>query len=146
MGVLDEEAAILFAKIDGAIASIMETEMTDEVKQTIRDHANEDVYSYIPKFENRRRDKGGIADPKNMKAQYEAPTMTLTVSEEAPFQHLWGGEYPDYTTLGEVIESGNKAFYMGRAGKRPFVENAEIDMNRGAAEKIMETGLKRRGL
>ena len=145
MGVLDADLKILFANLDDAIDSVMQMEMTDEVKQTIREHAYDDVYSYEPRFYSRRKESDGIADKDNMDDQYERQTKTLTVTETAEFQQLWGGERPTYTTLADVIEKGSKKFYMGRAGKRPFVRNAQKELNHGVADKVLQVGLKRRG-
>ena len=145
MGVLDDDLAVLFSDLDAAIGSVMEKEMTDEARQTIREHIYDDVYSYEPRFYSRRKEAGGIADKDNMEAQYEAQTMTLTVTETADFQQLWGGDRPDYTTLADEIERGNPKFSMKRAGKRPFMKNTQKELDNGRADKIIETGLKRRG-
>lgn len=145
MGVLDADLKVLFSNLDDAIESVMGMEMTDEIQKRIREHAYDDVYSYEPRFYSRRKERDGIADKDNMEGQYERQTKTLTVTETARFQQLWGGERPTYTTLADVIESGDAKFNMKRAGKRPFVKNTQKDMDKSTADKIMDAGLKRRG-
>ena len=133
-------------RLDTAIESVMMNEMTNTIQAEIKAHAETDVYSYKPRFESRRKENGGIIDRDNLDAKYEFQTRTLTVTEEAPFQQLFGGERPTYTSLGDVIESGNEAFYMKRAGKRPFMQNAERDIGNKTADKVLTAGLKSRGL
>lgn len=133
-------------RLDTAVESIMMNEMTTTIIAEIKAHAETDVYSYKPRFESRRKENGGIKDRDNLDAKYESQTRTLTVREEAQFQQLFGGNPPDYTNLGDVIESGNDAFYMKRAGKRPFMQNAERDIGNKTADRVLRAGLRSRGL
>lgn len=50
--------------------------------------------------------------------------MTLTVTDDAPWQQLWGGAVPG-ERLAEAIASGDPRYNMGQAGPRPFHQAAE---------------------
>lgn len=143
--------------INAAITNALEVEVAEAAKKAISESAIENVYkSYSPKFLSRRdpqyggghssvaRAGGGVTDIQNMTVTVSGDT--LTVSDDAPWQHLWGGSYPN-VRLAEAIASGSGRFNMQKAGPRPFHELAKEKLiSTGEAERALRAGLARQGI
>ena len=86
---------------------------------------------------------GGIADPGNMTVNYGG--MTLTITDDAPWQQLWGGTVPG-ERLAEAIASGDSRYNMGKAGPRPFHQEAERQFaGSGEFDRLLAQGLRAHG-
>lgn len=146
-----------YAKLDKAIESALKNEVAEVVKGALAQAAIEEVYdAYEPEFLSRRdpvhgatnkwlkTSGGGITDKSQM--HVEAVGNTLTVSDDAPWQQLWGGAVPT-SRLAEAIATGDPRFHMQNAGPRPFHEKAKQKViDSGDAEKALIAGLKRQGI
>ena len=146
-----------YAKLDKAIENALRNEVAEVVKGALADAAISEVYNaYEPEFLSRRdpvhgggnttasKAGGGITDTANM--HVEAVGNTLTVSDDAPYQQLWGGTRPSSPRLAEAIATGDARFHMEKAGPRPFHETAKRKaIDSGEAEKALIAGLKRQG-
>lgn len=146
-----------YAKLDRAIENALKNEVAEVVKGALAQAAIEEVYdAYEPEFLSRRdpihgggntpasNAGGGITDTTQM--HVEAVGNTLTVSDDAPWQQLWGGARPD-SRLAEAIATGDPRFHMKKAGPRPFHEKAKRKViDSGDAEKALIAGLKRQGI
>ena len=146
-----------YAKLDRAIENALKNEVAEVVKGALAQAAIEEVYdTYDPEFLSRRdpihgggntrasNAGGGITDTTQM--HVEAVGNTLTVSDDAPWQQLWGGARPD-SRLAEAIATGDPRFHMEKAGPRPFHEKAKrMVIDSGDAEKALIAGLRRQGI
>lgn len=147
-----------YAKLDRAIENALKNEVAEVVKGALAQAAIEEVYdTYDPEFLSRRdpihgatnkwlkTSGGGITDTTQM--HVEAVGNTLTVSDDAPYQQLWGGTRPAAPRLAEAIATGDPRFHMEKAGPRPFHEKAKRKViDSGDAEKALIAGLKRQGI
>lgn len=147
-----------YAKLDRAIENALQNEVAEVVKGALAQAAIEEVYdTYTPKFLSRRdpvygggstrvsNAGGGITDKTQM--HVEVVGNTLTVSDDAPYQQLWGGTRPSSPRLAEAIATGDPRFHMEKAGPRPFHEKAKRKViESGDAEKALIAGLKRQGI
>lgn len=147
-----------YAKLDLAIENALKNEVAEVVKGALAQAAIEEVYdAYEPEFLSRRdpvhgatnkwlkTSGGGITDKSQM--HVEAVGNTLTVSDDAPYQQLWGGTRPSSPRLAEAIATGDPRFHMEKAGPRPFHEKAKRKViDSGDAEKALIAGLKRQGI
>lgn len=140
MGLIEEYRAIK-AQILGSIAETLETDVADLVKSEISAQVQEKVYSY-PTTSKRRGLNGGLADISNYtsKTDIGADSVTLTVENDAPFQH---SEAAEGITLADVVEAGTDGF--NQPFPRPFMEDAELAVT-GAAEQAIIDRLHRKGL
>ena len=121
--------------VNEATDAAMIVDVSNLAKSEISLEGFEDVYeAYDPKFYSRRGDKlGGILDEQEMEIKYDGigkPIKTLEIHSGAPFQHLWGGEYPQNDDLTDAVESGNPKYNMQHAGTRPFYAPAEIRLEK----------------
>ena len=144
-----------YAKLESAIENALKNEVAEVVKGALAQAAIEEVYdTYTPEFLSRRdpvhgggiagRTGGGITDTRMM--HVEAVGNMLTVSDDAPYQQLWGGTRPTTPRLAEAIATGDPRFHMENAGPRPFHEKAKRKViDSGDAEKALIAGLKRQG-
>lgn len=152
-----------YGKLEKAIENALKNEVAEVVKSALADAAISEVYdAYTPEFLSRRdpehgggdtpdrsgriigRSGGGITDTENM--HVEAVGNTLTVSDDAPYQQLWGGTRPTRPRLAEAIATGDPRFHMEKAGPRPFHETAKRKViDSGEAERALRDGLKRQG-
>ena len=145
MATIEAEVNEYLAKLDQAIAAAMQGDVLEEGKRAIANAAYSTVYPYEPIFYSRREVEGGIADPDNMDGDYDFITRTLEITDNAPWQHLWGGHYPT-EQLAEAIEKGWSRFVMRRPGPRPFNAQAEQDLDStGAFDRALQTGINRYG-
>lgn len=147
-----------YAKLDRAIENALKNEVAEVVKGALAQAAIEEVYdAYDPEFLSRRdpthgggntrasKAGGGITDTTQM--HVEAVGDTLTVSDDAPYQQLWGGTRPTVPRLSEAIATGDPRFHMEKAGPRPFHEKAKQKViDSGDAEKALIAGLRRQGI
>lgn len=153
-----QKAIEKYAKLDRAIENALKNEVAEVVKGALAQAAIEEVYdAYEPEFLSRRdpvhgatnkwlkTSGGGITDKSQM--HVEAVGNTLTVSDDAPYQQLWGGTRPSSPRLAEAIATGDPRFHMEKAGPRPFHEKAKRKViDSGDAEKALIAGLKRQGI
>ena len=132
------------ANIDAAIENALENEVAASVKDAIVASARENVYdAYTPKFLHRRNGNGGILDTESIKITVNG--TELTASDDASWQHLWGGAVPS-VRLAEAIASGDRKYNMHNAGPRPFHERAKQRVrSEGTAEAALRKGLARQG-
>lgn len=131
------------AKLDAAIDAVMQNEVAEGAKKALHQSAQSEVYSYTPQFYSRRGAAGGIADTANMNVSYGGNTLTIT--DDAPWQQLWGGKVPG-ERLAEAIASGASRYNFHRAGPRPFHEKAEQDYGgSGQFGRDLMSGLYARG-
>lgn len=145
-----------YAKLESAIENALKNEVAEVVKGALAQAAIEEVYdAYTPEFLSRRDpvhgggiaggSGGGITDTSQM--HVEAVGNTLTVSDDAPYQQLWGGTRPSSPRLAEAIATGDPRFHMEKAGPRPFHEEAKRKViDSGDAEKALIAGLRRQGI
>lgn len=134
--------------VNDAVDQTMVAEVANLAKSEISMEGFERVYDkYNPKFYSRRGDKlGGILDTQEMETSYDGlgkNVKTLEIRSGAPFQHLWGGRYPDDADLTDAVEEGSGRFNMGLAGPRPFYSFAEDKLEKsGLFDKTLETGVE----
>lgn len=134
--------------VNDAVDATMLGEVANLAKSEINAAGHERVYDkYKPRFYSRRGDNlGGILDKKEMVVSYDGigkTVKTLEIKSAAPFQHLWGGEYPDGYDLTDAVETGEGKFNMGVAGPRPFYGPAEEHLEKsGLLDKTLETGVE----
>lgn len=107
------------AHLERSIDLVMQDQVADGIKDEIADSVSKNVYTYEPRFYSRRVFSGGIRDKSNMQQDYDPSEKALTITEEAPWQQLYGGDTPS-TDLATVIE--NNEIY--NAPPRPFMEKA----------------------
>lgn len=153
-----QKAIEKYAKLESAIENALKNEVAEVVKGALAQAAIEEVYdAYDPEFLSRRdpihgatnkwlkTSGGGITDKNQM--HVEAVGNTLTVSDDAPYQQLWGGTRPSSPRLAEAIATGDPRFHMEKAGPRPFHEKAKRKViDSGAAEQALIAGLRRQGI
>lgn len=124
MGITADIAAFS-AKLDAAIDSAMQGPVLDGAKEAIQKAAFAYVYNaYQPKFYSRRMSGGGLASEDNLFGAYG--DKELTIYNETPWQHLYGGAYPG-EDLAEAIASGSARYHFQNAGARSFMPEAERD-------------------
>lgn len=138
------DLAAFVSKLEGAIDETMQTTVAEGAKKALEEAAYTEVYdAYSPKFLSRRGSAGGIPDQGNMEADYGG--MTLTIRDEAPWQQLWGGSVPG-GRLAEAIATGDPRYNMGKAGPRPFHQEAERQFaGSGEFERLLAQGLRAHG-
>lgn len=131
--------------LEKEISEALRVEVAEVVRDAIIKCARENVYdAYSPKFVSRRNGSGGILDPNSITIKVEGTELTAT--DDATWQHLWGGKYPN-GRLAEAIASGDRRFNMQNAGPRPFHEKAKADLiTSGAIEDALRRGLARQGI
>lgn len=138
---LAQDIAAFEARLNNAIHFVMQADVAEATKQAISDAVESEVYQgYEPEFYSRRNGIGGLKDPAFMSQSYDAQTMTLEVSDTAPWQQLYGGRVPE-SYLAEAVESGDARFHMDKAGPRKFHEAAQRTMDNGEFEKTLNAGL-----
>ena len=108
-------------------------EVADMVDETVRQHAQSDVYgAYSPMSYSRR----GLLAAGNY--THEVSGLSLTVRDETPGSPPSGyGHTPSGTELSEIIETGAQGNGGGHwidAFARPYMENAQRDVD----EKVLE--------
>ena len=87
------DLAAFVSKLEAAIDDTMQGAVAEGAKEALQEAAYRQVYdTYTPQFLSRRGNAGGIADPGNMTVNYGG--MTLTITDDAPWQQLWGGTVP----------------------------------------------------
>ncbi len=126
-----------------AIQGVLETDLADAAKRAMQEAVDDYVYSYdaTPQaIEQRRKQAGGLSDIGNYShdVTHEDGAYTLTVSNDTPFQ----GTQVDYTTLTEVVQSGNPAFHQPH--ERDFITPAQEKLL-VEAETMLQTGLSKFG-
>ena len=145
-----------YSRFYAAITNALETEVAEVMKTAVTDAALLRVYEvYSPEFLSRRdpmygggetrasRAGGGITDRESVNITVSG--TELTASDDAGWQHLWGGQYPS-GRLADAIATGDPSFNMGRAGPRPFHDTAErIAIDSGAVSQALQAGLNRQG-
>ena len=141
---LTGDLALFEARLDAAIDAAMQAEIADGAKEALQRAAGTEVYdAYAPEFYSRRGAAGGIADTANMTASYVDKTLTIT--DDAPWQQLWGGSVPT-GKLAEAIAAGDSRYNMGNAGPRPFHQEAEREFSQsGEFARLLAQGLRMRG-
>lgn len=137
--------------LDWAIGDAMQNEIAEGAIQQLQETGERNVYRYKPKFNSRRETSGGgLISTDTMIPDYEASTMTLTVSLNAEWQNLshimnvprMKGGADTSQKLADAIQA-QKIYH---APARPFVQEAE---DKYAAKKFgtqLERALKNRGL
>ena len=141
MGLAGDIAAFV-ARLDSAIDSTMQGPVLDGAKRQIQDTARTNVYSaYQPEFYSRRMMSGGLMDEANMVGDYG--DKTLVIRDIAPWQHLYGGDYPG-EMLVEAIAEGSSAYNFQKAGGRKFMEPAEKAF-KPEFERLLAEGLRAHG-
>lgn len=141
---IDEDIRAFERKLTAAIDGAMQNEVCDGAKAAAQQSAHENVYdAYTPEMLSRRMSDGGIADTGNMEASYA--NFTLTITNNAPWQQLWGGAVPP-GKLSEAVASGDPRYHMELAGARPFMQAAEDDFAKAEFENSLRAGLKARGI
>lgn len=134
------EAITKLARLDAAIGSALEIEVSEEAKDCVQEAANEVVYAaYDPKFLSRRMENGGLSDRSNI--QTTAAGLTLTVENVAGLQNLWGGN--DTSPLTPIVDAGIPKYHMPFA--RPFMDAAAEKLRSGRASAALRRGLARQG-
>ena len=137
------DAILRLKNIDAAITNALETEVAEEAKLAVKDAAERNVYAaYTPEFYSRRKEKGGIKDPDNIICHVSGDT--LTVDNVTGLQNLWGGG--NTSVLTPIVEEGDAAYHMGKAGPRPFMDFAKELLLAGRAEAALRRGLERQGI
>ena len=143
MGILEDYAAIR-ARMDSVINEALGNEVAEGLKKAIAKQADESVYSYPPLFESRRMESGGVSSPENMIVN--VGHMEMTLDNQTGLQNLFGGNDP--SPLVPIIEEGVEAYHMGRAGARPFMDNARNqyvdsgDAGREIASALINAGFE----
>ena len=108
------DLAAFVSKLEAAIDDTMQGAVAEGVKEALQEAAYRQVYdTYTPQFLSRRGSAGGIADPGNMTVNYGG--MTLTVTDDAPWQQLWGGAVP-----GERLPAGTHCTTWEKQDRGPF--------------------------
>ena len=142
---LAAELKAFSARLNEAIHFVMETDVAEVTKKTIAEAVETEVYKpYDPVFYSRRNGIGGLKDPAAMSQNYDAATMTLEVSDTAPWQQLYGGRVPN-GYLAEAVESGDPRYNMGAAGPRKFHAVSQEQMDNGEFEDTLLHGLQNMG-
>lgn len=138
------DLAAFVSKLEAAIDDTMQGAVAEGAKEALQEAAYRQVYdTYTPQFLSRRGNVGGIADPGNMTVNYGG--MTLTITDDAPWQQLWGGAVPG-ERLAEAIASGDSRYNMGKAGPRPFHQEAERQFaGSGEFDRLLAQGLRAHG-
>lgn len=144
------EAVSKLRRLDTAILRALETDVADGFKQAISESVHKNVYSVGEPNEiyGRREDEGGLSDTDNYDTSADGGDgeYTLSLHNGTPFQQFYGGTPPTYTTLTEVIETGNPNFYQYYVGARPFMDKGRDQfVDSGDAEKYLTQGLKKQG-
>ena len=134
------EAIAKVQRLNAAVSNALEIEVAEEAKACIKEAALSEVYSYVPKFESRRMENGGLIDPDNMITTVVG--NTLTVQNVTGLQNLWGGN--DTSPLTPIVEDGVPNYYMPYP--RPFMETAKEMLVNGRAEAAFRRGLARQGI
>ena len=118
-----ERALLQLERLGAAIQSALGDEVAQEARECIRQAAQGIVYdAYTPIFLSRRGSSGGLMDERNMTSDVSGDT--LTVRNETGLQNLYGGD--DGSSLADIVEEGNAAYYMARPGPRPFDQGIVI--------------------
>lgn len=139
---LDEDLAAFEARLDAAIQSAMETEVTEAAKSTLQESVYTQVYDkYQPKMYLRAGDFGGLSDEQEMEAEYDPLARKLTVTDMRR-------DEDDGRLVAPVVESGRGYRYRLRPnpGPRPFHSVAEAEMGNGLFEAALAAGLRRAGM
>lgn len=141
MGIMEDYAAIR-GRMDGAINEALGNGVAEGLKRAIAQQALTAVYEYPPKFEHRRKEAGGTIDPGNMAVQ--VGHLELTLDNQTGLQNLFGGNDP--SPLIPIIEEGVEAYHMGKAGPRPFMDDARDEYVRsGEAGREIAEALRSAG-
>lgn len=127
------------SKLAGAIQMAMEGVVADTAKAFLSDAVETEVYEkYEPTMYVRRGMNGGLADPENMEARYDADTMTLEVEDVRRDEESG-------RLVAPVVESGRGYDYFS-PGSRPFHRAAEKNMaESGELERALNYGLQQAG-
>ena len=146
------EVITRLTNIDKAIEDALNNEVADVVKEAIVNTARTNVYDAYPnpRYLDRRDGAGGILDKESI--AIEVRNETLTAKDTSPgvrgdkgWQQRLGGAVPS-GRLAEAIASGDDRYNMGRAGPRPFHEDAERRViSDGSAADALKRGLERQG-
>lgn len=126
--------------LDAAITNALRTEVSDEARQSMKEAAEEAVYSYQPKFLSRRKSDGGLIDDRNIICSVDGDT--LTVDNVTGLQNLYGGG--DTNLLTPIIENGEKSYHMPYP--RAFIERTSEKLMSGSADRALREGLRRQGI
>lgn len=131
----------LIAYINSKIQETLITDVTNEVKKTLKKHMDIDVYkAYTPQINTRRMSDGGLIDDKNIVAELKG--NTVDVKPVAPPQGEIG---TGGTELANWIESGSINHHQ--PFPRPFVANTINELqNTKKITKIVKQSLKSKGL
>lgn len=131
------------AALEAAIDSTMQTEVLKGAKKAIQESVQSNVYAaYTPKFMSRRGPGGGIGAEGSLEHTYGG--YTLTITDEAPWQQLYGGRTPG-GMLADAISTGDYRYNMWKAGSRPFMQKAEEEYGSSKFESDLAAGLRARG-
>lgn len=135
MSILFDFEAVL-TRIRSAVVSTLETDVADAARDALSEKLGGYDFPYS-------RGSGGLTDPRNFEATVDdaGDEITLTVRDVAPFQRPTNGG----KSLAEVVISGDP-HYMGSAGSRPFMDEAQEALDAGRAEEALRQGLRRRGI
>jgi hypothetical protein len=141
---LKEDLLKIEAKLNKDIDDVLQTRVADGAKKAITASAQKNVYdAYSPVFWSRRMWNGGLLDERQISVHVANGELTLT--DDAPWQHLKGGFYPK-ERLADMIAEGNPRFFFGDAGPRPFHEAAEKAFSKsGDFERTLASGLAVKG-
>lgn len=135
------DIAIFKAKLDSAIDSAMQGPVLDGAKKQISETALRIVYAYSPEFYSRRMTGGGVADQGNLYGAYG--DKELTIYNETPWQHLYGGAYPG-AELVDALAEGSAKYNFQKAGSRKFMEEAEKEF-KPEFERLLASALRAHG-
>lgn len=126
-----ESFAAMKSYIEGQIKDALGNEIADMVDQTIREHAQSDVYDAYPQ-------RGAYADKmRNLlragsNYNHDISGFSLTVTDETPGNTPSGyGHTPSGTELSDIIEHGLQGNGNGGwkdAFPRPYMANAQDEV------------------
>lgn len=124
------------------INQIMINDVAPVMKDTMRKHINEDVYSYDQQEYERRYGAGGLIDHGNIKLDFDSKRHELILYNTTPPAGKHTSNDP--TILSQFIENGT---CYGDVPERPYVANTRKELlDDGACLEAFKQGLVKRGL
>lgn len=118
----NEDIDLFLSELERSVGIVLDTNVAEAVKDEMVIQIEENVYNaYTPKFDNRRKENGGLSDVNNMRHNVIGGNV-LIVKNETPRQDLWGGS-GNYEELSTVVEEGLPQYYM--PFPRPFHSKVE---------------------
>lgn len=131
MGGLCRELQVFSDTVDYAVDFAMEHEVADAVVAAIQGAVETEVYrKYEPRMYERKRDFGGLQDPKNMDRRYDKVTKTLEVQDvrdDPEYRDRRSRNGGENMNVADVVEEGGPYNFRLKPdpGPRPFHSVAE---------------------